>query len=747
MPESSARRWLAAVTVAVALTVPLAARAAGDDAAVSQTVQSVLTESYAQASFGDARKKLDAALERCKKGKCTAATRAQVLVALGMVASQVGQADEAKSDFAQALTLDPNAKLPTSGTTPNIRAQWTEAQKAAAPAPPSTNATPTVTAAPPPATAPAVTATTTANVPAAPPATTSKVPGWSSPEAFQLASAALAAGKVGKFDECIEKDKGSLELEDQPRTRMHLGYCEQQAGKIIDALRDTQKALEDGIKRKDGPLMRLARERVQELVAKIPHVTFTPPPGVTDLTVTFDERPVPSESLSKRFSVDPGKHKVHADGTANGIPLSFDQEIDVKEAETVNVAITLKSQAPEYLTPGQLKCMLGAKSQEDVLKCLPEGKKDLVVKAGFDFSTYTDTNSVNVVTPAINGSLSSPTAGWNVGASYLLDVATAASPDVVSMASRAFRDRRHAWTLNGGYKFGVFGVQASSGLSFESDYLSAGGNLALTADLRDKTITPRIAYGYSHDVIGRVGVPFSEWSRTLDTMNFEGGLTMVLSPKTLLLVSGTLQTERGDQSKPYRFVPIFSPDLVTPKLRIPAGASIDLVNAYRLPVRPMEQLPTERDRWAVGVRLAHRITSTATLRVDERLYYDTWDLKATTTDVRYVLDVGKRLRVWPHGRFNAQTGAKFYQLAYTAVLNQDGSITVPLFRTTDRELSPLLTITLGGGARVALTSPESKTQFGVSISADVMYTRFLNALYVTQRTAVYGTIGVDAEFD
>jgi hypothetical protein len=29
----------------------------------------------------------------------------------------------------------------------------------------------------------------------------------------------------------------------------------------------------------------------------------------------------------------------------------------------------------------------------------------------------------------------------------------------------------------------------------------------------------------------------------------------------------------------------------------------------------------------------------------------------------------------------------------------------------------------------------------------VMYTRFLNALYVTTRTAVYGTVGLDGEFD
>lgn len=720
----SAREGVFAAVILAIVAITGLAHAAGDDAAVTQIVNQVLSEDYAQASFGEAKKKLAAALDRCKRGKCSGTTRAQIHIALGMVASQIGQADEAKSEFTQALADDPNAKLPSSGTTPNIRAQWAAA--APPPPPPAPETTPPTT--PPPG----------------------KLPGWSSVEAFQAASAALAAGKAGKFDECIEKDKESLKLEDQPRTRLHLGYCEQQAGKLIDALRDTSKALEDGIKRNDKPLMNLAKSRVQELVAKIPHVTFVPPPGVANLEVTFDDRPVKSDSLTKRFSIDPGKHKVHAEGLVSGVPLSFDEEYDVKEAELLTVNITLKSQAPEYLTPGQLKCMLAAKSQEDVLKCLPENKKNLVVKAGFETSVYTDTNAVNVFTPSINGSISSPTAGWNIGGSYLLDVVTAASPDIVSMASRAFRDRRHAATLGGGYKVGIFNFQGGGNFSVENDYFSAGGNVAASADLRDKTLTPRIAYSYQHDLIGRTGLPWSLWPGSLDTMGFEGGLTMVLSAKTILLASGTLQTERGDQSKPYRFIPVFAADQfggANPVLRLPAGASIDLVNAYRLPLKPREQLPTSRDRYALGLRFIHRMTPTATLRLEQRLYYDTWSLMATTTDARYVMDFGKRLRVWPHARLNAQTGVNFYQYPYTARLNQDGTIELPLFRTTDRELSPLVTVTVGGGARVALTGPEAKTQFGISFAGDVMYTRFFQALYIGQRTAVYGTLGIDAEFD
>ena len=186
--------------------------------------------------------------------------------------------------------------------------------------------------------------------------------------------------------------------------------------------------------------------------------------------------------------------------------------------------------------------------------------------------------------------------------------------------------------------------------------------------------------------------------------------------------------------------------LVAP--RIPVGATIDLVNQFRLPMRPLEQLPTSRDRYALGIRLAKRFLKfNATLRLDQRMYYDSWSILSTTTDARWVQDVGKRLRVWPHVRVNAQTGASFYKLAYSAFLNSDGSISLPLFRSDDRELGPLITLTGGGGLRFALTAPDSKTQVGLNMAGDLMYTRFFDALFVTTRTAVYGTVGVDFEFD
>ena len=179
---------------------------------------------------------------------------------------------------------------------------------------------------------------------------------------------------------------------------------------------------------------------------------------------------------------------------------------------------------------------------------------------------------------------------------------SAASPDIVSEASPPFHEVRHAGSLTGGYKPGIFGVQANADISSEPDYFALGGGLAMLAELHDKLITPRIAWNYGHDTIGRLSTPFNVFHHTLATNEFEAGTTFVLSSRSLLLINGTLQLERGDQSKPYRYVPMFEPGVAS---SVKPGQSIAAVNSARINVRPLEQLPTERNRYAVGLRFAH----------------------------------------------------------------------------------------------------------------------------------------------
>lgn len=567
---------------------------------------------------------------------------------------------------------------------------------------------------------------------------------WSKPEAFQLAAAGLEAQRSGDFATCVAKDQASIAIEERAHTLLHASSCEARLGHYLAALAQALKALKLATEQSDGPSIQGARERIAGLLQHIAHVVFVLPAGVSDLQLTFDGKPVPLETAAKKFAVDPGMHTVHAEGTLSGLPVSFDKTYEVTDGELVTAAILMVPRTSEFLSGSQLRCILGARNQTDIFKCLPQSGTHYVERASVDMGGYSDTDHVEVLSPMITGSVTSPTQGWNVGGSYLVDVVSAASPDIVSEASPPFHEVRQAGTLTGGYKPDLYGFQASADISREPDYLSVGGGIALSADLNDKLITPRVEYDYSHDTIGRGGTPFSVFHHTFQVNEIDAGVTFVVSARALLIVNGTLQLERGDQSKPYRYVPMFSPEIAP---FIPRGASVALVNSVRLPMRILEQLPLSRDRYAVSGRFAYRF-KTSTLRIEQRLYRDSWEQMATTTDFQYLLDIGTNLRIWPNVRFNAQNGANFYRLAYTVNVptTVGAPVAVPAYRTTDRELSPLLTVNVGAGARLALSPPMASTQYGISLQADVMDTHYTDALYLTSRVAIYGTLGFDGEF-
>lgn len=677
-----------------------------EDNAALAAVDKILASEVAQANFGEAKKKLRALAERCKKG-CSPATVARIDIASGIVAAQIGQAEEAKTAWSDALNADSSAQLPSSGVSPTVRAQFEEVKKAWLAANPQPD--------------------------------DAQKAGWVSKQAFDLSKAAVTAENAGNHAECIEKDKAALTLEENVRARLHLALCEAKSGKVVDALRDNAKALEGARAKGDAATVKLIQERVAELVPKLAHVRFELPSGITDLKIVFDDRPIPPARQAESFTIDPGPHTVHAEGMLRGGRVSSDETVNVKEGETAVVKITLK---PAALTQGQLQCMVAAKTQEEILACLPQEGKALVVHAGLDMSAYTDSMNVHVLSPAVRGSLVSPTQGWNVGASYLIDVVTAASPDVVSTASRRFHDLRHAVGVNGGYKPGRFGAQLYANYSTERDYISRTIGGAVSGDFVDKQFTPTAGYSYTWDTIGRTGTDYDIFGKPFNIHELSLGATTILTPTSLFVFGGGVQLESGDQSKPYRYIPIFEPG-VNPGV----GASPEEVNRGRLAAKPLEQLPLDRQRYSVAVRYVSRVRSNATLRLEERLYMDSWGTKGSTTDLRYLVDMTSRFRVWPHVHFHVQNGTGFYNRVYGATLNSDGSATIPAFRTTDRELSPMLGGTLGGGARLALTDPGMKSQIAIFASGDALYNQYFNSLYATNRIAFYGTVGVEADFE
>ncbi len=280
-------------------------------------------------------------------------------------------------------------------------------------------------------------------------------------------------------------------------------------------------------------------------------------------------------------------------------------------------------------------------------------------RASFEFAGYNDSDHVTVVTPSIALGIENAS-GASLKATYLVDVVSAASVDIVSTASQRWREVRHAGSVTGEYKPHDFGVAVGTSFSSEPDYLSYGAFATVTKDFDEKNWTAFFGYGFSHDTIGRCGdygkcTPFSVFSRNLERGSFNGGLDFVVDRSTLASITGDVIVENGNQSKPYRYIPMFSPSIAP---TIPNGASIALVDQLRLPERPLEQLPLSRTRFALTGRYAHRFAG-STLRLEERVYDDSWGLVASSSDARWILTSAAGLRFGRTPGFTCRTAFPF----------------------------------------------------------------------------------------
>jgi tetratricopeptide (TPR) repeat protein len=715
----STARILFVVLVALLTVAEARAQAGANDADVRALIKGIFEAEVAQNKLDEAIEKLEVAKVVCEGDACSPKVRAELHIAIGTVHARLGSSAEAKEAFRAALKEDKNAKLVDKYANAAVKKAWAAAK-----------------------------GNLTSEAKKGCRSTFEKdtEPGrtWQKAEAYHCYTEAKAAEDAKDFKQCWQDARASLDIESRIGTRSLLARCLEGDNRWIDAIAEYEELGRIAPEARQLTVAKRAAGRAAMLQRRIPVLIVKPPPDAEDLVVKLDGTTLPTDVLDTEMPVDPGKHKVEAQGTRDNLPLTFEEELVLEPGRTLTLPVRLAPGPPKWATRAELQCMLVAKNPDEFAKCLNKRvstTSDLKVRIGTEISGYHDDMNVDVLTPNVSFSLEHVTDGWNVGASFLVDVVTAASVDIISMASPRWTEVRWVPAIHGGYKIDPVILSATASLSHEPDYISAsvGGQVAL--ELAQKTVTPSLGYEYSHDINGKVETPFSVYSLLIDRHALNAGLGLVLTKATFGQAAFTAVFEDGDSSKPYRHIPMFS-EAVQAQLEGGGfqGFTVDAVNLYREPERPLEQLPTDRKRFALALSVAHRFTD-ATLRLSERGYIDDWGLKASTTDGRLMYDVLKELRIWPHLRFHIQSGTNFYRLAY-ALVGPDRL--VPAVRTGDRELGPLLGITVGAGAHVDLGE---RKQWGITLAGDFIYTRFLDHLYVKQRLAGFGALGFEAEFE
>ncbi len=683
---------LACVTAAALLLAPRPSFADDKDTDGLVAVADALSD-FGVNKHADAVKKLEDALKLCAGTACLGTTRAQIHITLGIVqGAGLKQPAKAFSEFQSALKEDPKATPDRQFMTKELTKLWNEAKAAVKKG----------------GTGP------TASRPL--------------PNKQQLDSVTAAKEQLAQknWSDCMGTMIAGMAESEFAAGKLMLAQCEDLGGLILEATADAKLASKYADEEVNADVRKRAEELLARLATDTPTIVVVVPRTVDEPEVKVDGVVIPKDKADKPIPHNPGKATVEVKGKKGQFPFTFKttETFDRGEKVTVNVADDAKGNSSVF------QCIQAARTAADVNLCIETGGKGrgLTIRGGMEVASYNDSTNVDVLSPTLFLSAENPTAGWRVGGSYTVDVVSNASPDIVATATRRYDEVRNAGSLAADVKIGPARVGIDGSVSVEPDYIGRGVGVAVSTDVANKTVTPTLAYHVGFDILGRAHTPFDVFHRNILTHDIDLGVSLVVNASTIAVVSGTLEILDGDTSKPYRHVPQFSAGLVS---QIPRGATPLLVSTYRLAVDPFEQLPDNRQRVALLGRVSHRFDN-ATLRADERVYADTWGLKASTTDARYFHDITDSLRVGPHVRFHIQGPVDFWQRAYVSTPTPTGQWAIPKYRTGDRELGPLFGVTLGGGIRYKLTDI-----FAVTVQAEGVYTQFLDHIYVYDRWALF----------
>lgn len=243
-----------------------------------------------------------------------------------------------------------------------------------------------------------------------------------------------------------------------------------------------------------------------------------------------------------------------------------------------------------------------------------------------------------------------------------------------------FQDQRVA--LDGEWQAPLGRLAASTiGLhaSHEKDYESLGANGKVTFDLMQKLFTLTVGAGVNEDRVSPLGgTPegLTDGNVLVDRNNSKRstsvlfGLSRILSRRWMVALDASRTAERGYLTEPYKVI-----SLMDPRTGVPVGQLTD-------------KRPSTRDRNSLLLSSVYHLTDDIFYST-YRYYWDSWDVRSHTLELKYRHDLGDGWYLEPRLRLYQQTAANFF----TAGLVQGADL--PEFATADYRLGKLSSVTLG----------------------------------------------------
>lgn len=242
-----------------------------------------------------------------------------------------------------------------------------------------------------------------------------------------------------------------------------------------------------------------------------------------------------------------------------------------------------------------------------------------------------------------------------------------------------FSDRRISFDGDWQKPWGRFVISNVSGhVSREKDYQSLGVNGTVSTELDHKLVTLTAGGGVYRDSVFPTGGTTAGLSdgtiihtggNAKNVSDILLGASRILSRRWMMSVNGTRTFENGYLTEPYKIVSVLS------LTGVPVGSLT-------------ENRPTTRERSSLMVSSVYHLTQDV-LYTSYRYYWDTWDIRSHTLDVKYRHELGDGVYLEPLIRLYSQSAASFF----TGGLIQGAPL--PDFASSDYRLGHLQTLTLG----------------------------------------------------
>ena len=240
-----------------------------------------------------------------------------------------------------------------------------------------------------------------------------------------------------------------------------------------------------------------------------------------------------------------------------------------------------------------------------------------------------------------------------------VDVVTAASPDAIDVVSTASRRNEAAsvdWTAT--YAKDHSSASIRNGHHEEENYRSWNSGLSGTHSFAEDNTVVSAGANVVLDWFDRYTLAGThDGHNARSSINFNAGVTQLLSPTTVAHVDYGYTIQEGMLSNGWNIVP-------TPQ------------GAFQL-----EKLPAERGRHAFVGRIAQHLPWNGAVHGSYRFYVDTFGILAHTFEVELHQRLASFARLRFNYRYHTQTGADFFRTSVP--------LGAPIFATADSDLALL----------------------------------------------------------